>query len=729
MNLSAPLRPPTRLIYRIAMKGRRFLPKQKSRTFGLYAANGLPRIGEVFVVNLDRQQDRWREITRELARVVDSSGESLTSLLQRHPAVDASDFSRHPPVGGDLYPFYTLRDQLLVEPQPSVLPDRIDLDRPIPMSRPEIAVALSHIGVWRRIAAGDQSFALVLEDDIYFRPGFARYFDQAWVEIGAHPASRRPFDILYVSYKEVKHGAQKTLLSPNLFRPLRGLWYMSGYVLSREGAEKLLRLLPCRGPVDLWINQQFARLNVLATRRSLIAQRWDAGSTNSYSVLPALTRIGAIDSERAALFLVRPTEKPVFAFGPEGSGLTSLAMALSMLGYRCCSDLRHLPESELEQLLKGSGNRIFDAYVNIGALAERAAELGELYPGAKFIATSDRRAANDASADHAGHVPGLQPAVLRRDEPDKWKVICEHLRCAPPLAPFPETADLGQRELLSSPKEPQPAPPSWHRKRDRSPWIVDDHPGWQGIHSRHLGPAQPQLGACVKRDDSLAQVDRSVWLPRDDTFPGNLALFRPTNVEVRPGTGVALLVRSQPLSVRHYSAAAISSRDRFLFGRFEVVLQASDIPGIVTGFFLHRDSPRQEIDVEIFGNQPNRLLLNVFYNPGDEGANYDYGYRGAPSQVALGFDASKAAHRFVIDWGPSQIRWLVDGELIHRRVDWDPTPIPRLPMTLHVNTWPSRSKELAGRLNSRLLPATTILRSITVDATLASIEPAFASRA
>ena len=160
------------------------------------------------------------------------------------------------------------------------------------------------------------------------------------------------FDVLYVSYLEVKHGAPKTFLSNNVFRPVRGLWNLAGYVLSREGAEKLLRLLPCRGPIDLWINHQFKVLDVRATKRPLISQRRDANSTNSYSILPTLTSIGAITSEGASLFNIRPTEHPVFAFGPEGSGHSSLAMALSMLGYRCCSDLQELPASELERLLR-----------------------------------------------------------------------------------------------------------------------------------------------------------------------------------------------------------------------------------------------------------------------------------------------------------------------------------------------------------------------------------------
>jgi hypothetical protein len=59
---------------------------------------------------------------------------------------------------------------------------------------------------------------------------------------------------------------------------------------------------------------------------------------------------------------------------------------------------------------------------------------------------------------------------------------------------------------------------------------------------------------------------------------------------------------------------------------------------------------------------------------------------------------------------------LVDDHLVHRRAIWDPTPIPHLPMALHVNIWPSRSTQLAGRINNRRLPATTIVGSIALEA-------------
>jgi beta-glucanase (GH16 family) len=168
--------------------------------------------------------------------------------------------------------------------------------------------------------------------------------------------------------------------------------------------------------------------------------------------------------------------------------------------------------------------------------------------------------------------------------------------------------------------------------------------------------------------------------------------------------------------VREYTAASICSRDQYLFGRFEAIIRASDVPGIVTGFFLHRNSPHQEIDIEIAGNRPDRLLLNVFYNPGDEGTPFNYGYRGAPVYIELGFDASKASHRYAIEWNPNEICWLVDKRLVHRRTIWDPTPIPHLPMALHVNVWPCRSVHLAGKLRNRCLPATATIDMVALEA-------------
>ena len=74
------------------------------------------------------------------------------------------------------------------------------------MTPQEVAVALSHIAVWRLIAAGDVAYTLVLEDDAFFRRGFARQMDAAWAALLQQSDPSRPADILYLSYAEARTG-------------------------------------------------------------------------------------------------------------------------------------------------------------------------------------------------------------------------------------------------------------------------------------------------------------------------------------------------------------------------------------------------------------------------------------------------------------------------------------------------------------------------------------------
>jgi GR25 family glycosyltransferase involved in LPS biosynthesis len=708
MNLSEPLRAASLFLHSLALRCRVHLPRKQCFAFVPLANAQQAGICQIYVINLDRQPNRWTDVLRELACILDAGGTPLADRASRFSASDAQTTTHD--LGGltDIDPYYSLGDQLYVEPQPHALPDDFDLARPIRMSQAEVAIAHSHINVWKTIAQSGAPYALVLEDDVWFARDFSRILDQAWREMKDADGSDPAFDVLYVSYAEARHGAPKELLSKNVFRPERGLWFLSGYVLSRKGAQALLRLLPCRGPIDLWINHKFDAMDVRALRRPVVNQRADLLSTNSYSILPALSTIGVLDYSTAALFHRRPTHYPVFAFGPPGSGLTSLAMALSMLGYRCCSDLDRIPECEFERLMAGRGLSVFNAYVNVGSLEQHLHTLMLRYPRAKFVLTDDEDGTTEALA-------GADSMRLKRKDANTWRALCEHLRLPLPAAPYPVVQDIGQRKVREAAVTPPTIRLVKRLRQDQSPWIVEPCAEWEGISANELGRPGPPASA-VSFDDDLSDVQSARWKLRNDTFPGNLGLFRPSNVSAKSGGGLAFAVREEPLGVRNFSAAAISSQDSFLYGRFEATLQATNISGLVTGFFLYRASPRQEIDIEITGNRPTRLLVNVFYNPGSEGAKFDYGYRGTPIAIPLGFDASKAPHRFAIEWGPSEIRWLVDGELVHCRTEWNPTPIPHLPMKLHVNMWPTRSRDLAGRLSVSALPASAIVRDIAVDA-------------
>lgn len=675
-------------------------------------------IGRIYVINLDRKPDRWRQLSGELGRIRTRSGGPLSSMSRRCSAVDGRYMDQVPP-SEDLLPQYLLSDQLSVAPIPRLDRESDVRDQKIEMTRQEVAVALSHIAVWKLIAAGDVPYALVLEDDVYFRRRFVHDMDEAWRALTIGSAEGAPVDLLYLSFKEVGEARPSKTPSVPLRRPERGLWQLSGYVLSRAGARRLVDLLPVRGPIDLWVNLQFGKLRVLTTRNSIIEQRRDMPSTNSYSVLPILSQIGVITSEKPVLVTAPAATGPVFAWGEPESGLSALATALAMLGYRCCNDLSELPRDEHLKLFGKEKGRAFDAYVNVGSLGpDQQTKLASLYPRARFIFTS--RTLIALGFAQSGPVPsellGGRAAernlVLPSDHVDKWQLLTTFLGCEYPAFVYPHREELGQRRVIANSYDGVASPAVRRLRYDSSPWIVPVR-NWRGIAVDRKKTAVQSEGVVARTWNWLTPLGSAPWVLRDDTFPSNLALFKPDNCEIGSDGIATLRLRQQQTSVRSFTSAAIASRETVLYGLFTAELWPSDVPGLITGLFLHRDAPRQEIDLEFLGRDTTKVLVNVYYNPGNEGARLESGYRGAPALVNLGFDAATGFHRYEIEWQPHFIRWRVDGHVIYERVIWDPTPIPDLPMQFNINLWHCRSRELAGQLDAGRLPAETHIRDVS----------------
>lgn len=59
---------------------------------------------------------------------------------------------------------------------------------------------------------------------------------------------------------------------------------------------------------------------------------------------------------------------------------------------------------------------------------------------------------------------------------------------------------------------------------------------------------------------------------------------------------------------------------------------------------------------------------NVFYNPRPDGTKLEYGYRGTPTEIELGFDAAGDFHLYEIEWQPDCIAWKVDGVAVYERL-------------------------------------------------------------
>ena len=738
MNTATHSRLFSQLRFRAVLSMRWLGDKASSAAFG--SAEHASAIQRIYVINLDRTPDRWRQMSRELRRLRDRSGRPLTAIARRFSAIDAR-YHREIPDSNLIDPRYSLADQLFVQPEPRLVESIDAQTRVIEMTPQEVAVALSHIHVWKLIAESDNPYTMVLEDDVFFRRGFARTLDHVWEELMQRPGHGAPFDMVYLSYKEADEEVPRDPFSDVMFRPVTGLWQLSGYVLSKNGAAKLLGLLPVRGPIDLWLNHKFKHLDVFATWKSVIEQRPDLPSTNSYSVLPVLSEVGVITRERPLLADGAAMTGPVFAFGKAGTGVTALAMALSMLGYRCCNDVSELPGSESAALFGKKRGRVFNAYVNVGILEPyKLIELAKLYPQARFIMTvANEHQIVGPTRQTLDRIPGATtlhsdegcpPAfsallceefsertlILPAQHRDKWELLSSFLGCDYPAHAYPDCEDQPQRVLSlgtdCSRRDPRPA--VRRLKSDSSPWIVPRR-DWYGLPFAEHGQDTRGYLSGGGLFDTSGQIDSALWLLRNDTFPSNLALFTPSNFTISTDNVAQLTLRKEDTPVRQFTSASIASRKCYLYGRFLVEAKPANVPGVITGIFLHRNAPRQEIDLEFIGKDTTKLLANVYFNPGVEGTKLEYGYRGTPALIDLGFDAAADFHQYEIEWHTDFIRWRVDGRLVHERVMWEPTPIPHLPLQFNVNVWNSRSKELAGKLVAGDLPARSYIRNVCLQ--------------
>ena len=232
-------------------------------------------INKTVVIHMRDRKDRLKLLKKRTSSIKFKNGKSLFDYIYLFEAIDGSTikwFSKKIHQNKYKLSYHWNVDPVwgmgkALEKNPTIL-----------CSAAETGIVFSHYRIWKDIVKHKTPVTLILEDDVKFSPNFQEKIKNIF-EDELPPK----WDMLYLSSLPTEAGFKWEPHSENISRLHNGVWWMSGYVLTYEGAKKLLNNLPIIGPVDVWINYQFDDLKTYISRTNLILQADDTISDNTYS--------------------------------------------------------------------------------------------------------------------------------------------------------------------------------------------------------------------------------------------------------------------------------------------------------------------------------------------------------------------------------------------------------------------------------------------------------------
>ncbi len=128
------------------------------------------------------------------------------------------------------------------------------------------------------------------------------------------------------------------------------------------------------------------------------------------------------------------------------------------------------------------------------------------------------------------------------------------------------------------------------------------------------------------------------------------------------------------------SMAEMKTREKYGYGRYEVIMRPSGERGVVSTFFTYTGpwsgDPQDEIDIEFVGNRPSGIEYNY----------WRAGRKGAYSREPLGFNFSERMNLYAFEWHPDEIIWYVNG-VEHYRSPRDSARMPSHAGNIYLSAW------------------------------------------
>ncbi|MEL6472949.1 MAG: family 16 glycosylhydrolase [Pseudomonadota bacterium] len=124
------------------------------------------------------------------------------------------------------------------------------------------------------------------------------------------------------------------------------------------------------------------------------------------------------------------------------------------------------------------------------------------------------------------------------------------------------------------------------------------------------------------------------------------------------------------------------------YGYHEALIKPARGAGLVTAFFAYTDErfgdPHEEISIQFAGRDTTKVVLGYVSND----------VRADSATIDLGFDAAEGTHAYAFDRTVDEVKWYVDGELVHTAPVNDlATPTSR--MRLIANLWAAEPSQYA----------------------------------
>lgn len=163
--------------------------------------------------------------------------------------------------------------------------------------------------------------------------------------------------------------------------------------------------------------------------------------------------------------------------------------------------------------------------------------------------------------------------------------------------------------------------------------------------------ALPLRAETIKQDFNSLEELKSFW--DISTWADDSRSHSEKNVSVAQGI-LSLKLNASPPGTRPVCGEIASKRADFRYGSYRASIRTSHVKGGVVGWFVYRDSPLNEIDVEMLTKDNQDLHFTLHHIQ----TNVDY------KLVKLAFDPAVDFHEYRFDWHPGSVDYFVDGKPI-----------------------------------------------------------------